>query len=430
MSSIEIMLVVVFSILGTAFLVLASIIIAAFLINPTKGNPEKSDNNTGFLKVSGTAFYDGQGNKIVLKGTNLGDWFVQEPWMSVSAINGSFDNMFGYIQRDSIEAFKNNPNLTEEQVEELKQIYLDSFIKEEDFKELHNLGFNAFRVNFTCYNLTTDGYTINPKAFEKLDWVLEMAEKYNLYVILDDHGAIGSQNMDNHSGDDKHYELYGNKKNEDATVELWKFIANRYKDNKNVVIYDLLNETRRAPHKFSGKVQFDFYDRLYQEIRKIDNNHIIMMECFTFPIHGVRPQKYNWENICYSYHIYNLTKFSEKFAINFYRATHNLKRYKVPIVIGEYSCWENKKDWYIAIDMFEKLGWSYLSWTYKANCYFYSRMKRRNFPFKLWGIYECDIKPVEIGEATFEEIKETYLKTETKYCHKTLIYDVFESLKH
>ena len=40
-----------------------------------------------------------------------------------------------------------------------------------------------------------------------------------------------------------------------------------------------------------------------QEVRKIDKNHIIMMECFTFPNHGVSPNKYHWDNIVYSYHI-------------------------------------------------------------------------------------------------------------------------------
>ena len=400
------------------------------LINPTRGDPDNIENKTGFVKAYKTSLYDTNGNKLLLKGVNFGNWFVQEPWMSVSAIDGSFENMFGYTQRKAIDGFKNNPNLNDEQIEDLKRLYLDSYIKEEDFKTVKELGFNVIRINFTCYNLTFDGYIINPNAFNKIDWAIDMAKKYDLYVILDNHGAIGSQNSDNHSGDDNHYELYGSKKNEEATIELWKYIVKRYKDNQTIIIYDLLNEPRKAVHKFCGKKQFDFYDRLYQEIRKIDNNHVLMMECFTFPNHGVSPKKYHWENIVYSYHIYNLTVFSERFAINFYKAMHNLLRYKVPIVIGEFSCWDNKKEWYKAFEMFNKLGWSYLVWTYKANKYFYNRNPyKKLFPFKLWGLYESDIKPVDINKATYEDIKEAYLKTATIYCQKTIIYDVYENMK-
>lgn len=415
--------------LGLFILVIVLLYIFSSLINPTKGSPDHIDNQTGFAKAYKTSLYDENGNKLILKGVNLGDWFVQEPWMTVSAINGSFDNMFGYTQRKAIEAFKNNPHLNEKQIKELTNLYLDTFIKEEDFKEIEQLGFNVIRINFTCYNLTIDGYKINEEAFHKLDWAINMASKYHLYVILDNHGAIGSQNSDNHSGDDNHYDLYGNEKNEQATIEMWRFIASRYKDNKTVIIYDLLNEPRRAVYKFCGKRQFDFYDTLYKEIRTIDQNHILMMECFTFPYHGASPKKYKWDNFIYSYHIYNLTPFSEKFAINFYRVMHNLLRYKVPIVIGEFSCWENKKEWLSAFSMFKKLGWSYLMWTYKANKYFYASKENKIFPFRMWGLFESNVKPIDIDKATYEEIKDTYLKIDTNYCEKTLIYQIYEEYK-
>ncbi|MBP5216239.1 MAG: cellulase family glycosylhydrolase [Bacilli bacterium] len=408
-----------------ALLVLLLVYLVASSRTPARKDPERVENQTGFMKAQGRSLYDGEGKRVVLKGVNLGDWFVQEPWMSVSSIDGSFENMFGYTQRKAIAAFKQNPNLDDAKAEKLKQVYLDSFIQEDDFKEIKSLGLNVMRINFTCYNLTLDGYSINPKAFEKIDWAIAMAAKYGLSVILDYHGAIGSQNSDNHSGDDNHFELYGNPKNEEATIEIWRFIANRYKDNKTVAIYDLLNEPRRAVGKFAGKAQFGFYDKLYRAMRAIDPNHIIMMECFTFPFHGVNPRKYGWENIAYSYHIYNLTPFSEGFAIRFYRAFDNLLSYRVPIVIGEFSCWDKEKDWHTALDLFDQSGWSHLAWTYKANRYYFSRNPGKQFPFRLWGFYECDIEPVDIGKASFEEIEAAYLKTKTELCQRTSIYDIY-----
>ena len=61
--------------------------------------------------------------------------------------------------------------------------FLLKYVKEEDFKNVKELGFNVIRINFTCYNLTTDGYTINPKFFNKLDWAIDMAKKYNAYYL-------------------------------------------------------------------------------------------------------------------------------------------------------------------------------------------------------------------------------------------------------
>ncbi len=82
------------------------------------------------------------------------------------------------------------------------------------------------------------------------------------------------------------------------TCELWAQIAEHYKDSRTVAAYDLLNEPRRAAGKFGGKINFDFYDRLYQTVRAVDENHLILIECFSFPVNGARLGSYSWENIC------------------------------------------------------------------------------------------------------------------------------------
>ena len=245
---------------------------------------------------------------------------------------------------------------------------------------------------------------------------------------MDDHGAIGSQNKDNHSGNDETFELYGSEKNEGATIALWEYIAKRYKGRYKSVIagFDLLNEPRSAAGKYAGKINFDFYDKLYKAIRAIDGDRMLIMECFTFPTHGVGPDRYGWENVAYSYHFYNLTPFSEGFAVNFYRVTHNLKGYNVPIIVGEFSAWDKEKGWEELFDSFEKNGWSYLSWTYKANKYLYKGGV--NFGKKnTWGIYELDFKPVNIYTATFEEIYEVYSKVGTENAEKSVIYNFWKN---
>ena len=390
------------------------------------------ENSTGYVQAVGTNLYDENGNILLLKGVNLGNWFDQEYWMAPSSV-GNFDTGI-YTQKRGIEAMLKNPNLSAEQIEELDEIYLDNYIKEQDFAEIASLGFNCVRINFTYINLTRWGTKeLKKDAFKRLDWAIEQCEKNNLYVILDLHGAYGSQNKDIHSGDDSQFNLYSNSENMAATCDLWREIALHYKGRKCIAGYDLLNETRRAPGKFTGKKQFDFYNELYKVIREVDGHRMLIMECFTFPTHGVHEKKYGWKNVCYSYHIYNLTPFSQKTCLNFYKNMHALKGYKVPVYIGEWSCWANEKGWYESIEFFEKLGWSYSSWTYKTNAYLYKDEKIRptlmQKKMSVWGLYELDIPPVDLSTATFEEIAAAWGATGTENSKKTLIYDVYKNIK-
>ncbi len=59
------------------------------------------------------------------------------------------------------------------------------------------------------------------------------------------HGAFGSQNGKDHSGDTSNPDVgnfFGNEENITKTIKLWEAIAKRYKDNAWVAGYDLLNE--------------------------------------------------------------------------------------------------------------------------------------------------------------------------------------------
>ena len=117
--------------------------------------------------------------------------------------------------------------------------------------------------------------------------------------------------------------------------------------------------------------------------------------------------------------------FSEAFAVNFYRVLHNLKGYDVPIIVGEFSAWDNEKGWTQLMDAFDVNGWSYLSWTYKTNRYIHKNgIPRDNMV--LWGLLELDIKPVNLYTATYDEIRAVYSSVGSENAQRTMIYDVFK----
>lgn len=411
--------------------VLLFVIAAGFvwlsLKNPNKNPAESIENPTGFVQAQGRSIYDGEGNLLTLRGVNLGNWFVQECYMSVADV-GDYDTGL-YTTKRAQAAMEDNPNLTEEQIQELYDLYMSTYITEEDFARIADVGLNTVRLNFTYMNFTTDGETLREDAFYYLDWAIEMCEKYELYAILDLHGAIGSQNQDFHSGDDSQFDLFGNEENRRLTVELWRTIAERYKDRKIVAGYDLLNEPRRAPGKYGGRVTTDFYDEMYQAVREIDENHMIFIEYFTFPIHGSRMKNYDWENVCLEYHIYNNTFLPQKLCLLFYNALHNFMGAEAPVLVGEWNAWDSKEDWNASMDYFEKLGWSYASWAYKTNSWSYRSDAKEYEDWKHhtnWGLYELYAQPVDLSSATYEEIRQAYEDTVTENAEKTLVYEVYE----
>ncbi|MBR2764685.1 MAG: cellulase family glycosylhydrolase [Blautia sp.] len=382
-----------------------------------------SDN---FIHAQGKDLYDGKGNKIRLQGVNLGNWFVPECYMSVTDV-GDFETGV-YTTERALEAMKQNPNLTPAQIDELYHLYMRSYITEKDFEEIASVGLNMVRIPFTWHDLTTDGQKLRPNAFRYIDWAIEMCEKYGLYAVLDLHGAIGSQNQDFHSGDDAHFDLYGNEENRKKTINLWKRIADRYRNRSVVAGYDLLNECRKAPGKFGGKINTDFYDELYQAVRSVDPDHLIFIEYFTFPIHGIGISHYKWENVAVEYHIYNLTPFSQLTCLRMIHAMHQITgNTKVPVYIGEFNAWDKVKDWDVTLDYFEKLGWSWSSWTYKANEYPYRKGGfAKEHAGRDWGLYVLDQKPVDLSKAGFDEIAAVYKATVTENARKTYIYDFYK----
>ncbi len=414
------------------FLFLILLIFAFFLVflyfwfkNPNPDRPETAAEPTGFVKAEGTNIYDEEGKILTLKGVNLGNWLVQENYMSVTDV-GSFDAGV-FTESRALAAMRANPNLTEEDIETLYHIRIQSYMTEEDFARIASLGLNCVRLNFGWWTFTTDGIAFREDAFQYTDWALDMCEKYGLYAILDNHGAVGSQNQDQHSGDDSQFHLYDSPENRSATIRLWETLAERYRDRTCIAGYDLLNECRRAPGKYGGQINTDYYDEIYHAIRAIDPNHMIIIGYFSFPVNGGRVSSYGWENICVTYHIYNLFPIPQKMCLNFYKALHNFMGSNVPVYIGEWNAWTEKQDWLDTLSWFEDQGWSWSSWAYKSNSWSYTSSEGTRFSDKMinWGVYELYLDPIDLSSASFDEIKEAYLLSATEYAEESLVCEVY-----
>ena len=287
-----------------AFAALAAVLITAF-IGFAACNDKPSAAALSMLSAVGEDIVDADGNAVVLRGTNFGGWLVQEGWMCPTEQTDTLSTDMTLYSR-----------FGKERAEELISAYQDSWITEEDFKTVKELGLNVVRVPFTYMNvyhhlsdegelLHPDEFTLREDPFERLDFALEMCRKYGLYLILDMHGAVGSQNGSDHSGDTSRTNLYADTALGEAyrekTAELWALVAEHFAGESNVAGYDLLNEPTRA----SGATQWDYYDVLYKAVREADPDHMIFIEATWEPNNLPSPEDYGWENVVYEYHHYN-----------------------------------------------------------------------------------------------------------------------------
>ena len=416
-----------------AFAALAAVLITAF-IGFAACNDKPSDTALPMLSAEGEDIVDADGNAVALRGTNFGGWLVQEGWMCPTKQTDTLSTDMTLYSR-----------FGKEKAEALIAAYQESWITEEDFKTVKELGLNVVRVPFTYMNvyhhlsdkgelLHPDEFTLREDPFERLDFALEMCKKYGLYLILDMHGAVGSQNGSDHSGDTSRTNLYAGTELGEAyrekTAELWALVAEHFAGESNVAGYDLLNEPTRA----SGATQWDYYDVLYKAVREADPDHMIFIEATWEPNNLPSPEDYGWENVVYEYHHYNwdYNNQSNKSFYTFKKLLGNT--HKVPSLIGEFNAWGDsrrstgKRDQTDleanagVLEFYNGEGWHWTTWTYKVVVNSLFGIKYSN-----WGLYNCyigrtDAAKINPEKDSYEDILAAWSSVDTAE-HFTLYSD-------
>ena len=341
------------------------------------------------LHVEGSDVFNPKGEKVYLRGTNVGGLFVQESWMCFTA---SRDLLNTY---NVIEALYG-----EGAAFEALNIYENTFFIEEDFQNCEDIGLNVLRLPISYMDVYDTDFsvpysdsptaaqlrgltlTLRERHLQKIDRFIQDAERHGMYVILDLHGAWGSQNGNDHSIDARQHDwLWNNDEMGEAfrelTLRTWQDLATRYKDFDNIAGYDLLNEPAGDNSAgtdnttTTGRQQWDYFDTLYKAIRAIDPNHIIIMESCWDASNLPNPQEYGWENIMYQYHHYEWSGQDDD-ELQFTSHQNKVRNlvdadYGVPIYMGEFRVFGEEQNETLArvLSLYNENNLHWTTWTYK-----------------------------------------------------------------
>jgi endoglucanase len=223
--------------------------------------PSKKD----FVRVHGTKLIAPGGEKLMLRGINLGNWFVQEGYMflfeggpqSEREIQTLFNELIG---PDAARAFW---------VE-----YRKRYIAKADIDFIQACGLNSVRIPLH-YKFFLD----SNEGFQILDPVIEWCRAAGLWVVLDMHCAPGGQTGTNIDDSWGYPWLYESAAEQEQTAAVWRRIAEHYATEPAVLGYDLLNEPNP---QFPGTPPYNerlkaIYKQITTAIREVDRNHIIIL---------------------------------------------------------------------------------------------------------------------------------------------------------
>ena len=285
-----------------------------------------------YVYVNGKDICAPKGDVLHLKGVNLGNWLLPEGYM--------------FKMQDC-----NSPRKIDQAIRELIgnsattafwDSFLEHYITEADIKWLSEAGVNLIRLPFDYRLLTHDDFLgRDMHGYTYLDKAISWCEQYNIYVLLDMHGAPGGQTGDNIDNSDGYPWLMVDEGMKQQACAVWQDIAKRYADNTTVIGYNLLNEP--IPHYFEKDALKPYleplYKRITEAIRTVDKNHIIFIGGAVWETDFSLFSEPFDDKLAYTFHKYWMPPEQEQIQ----EYVDLRAKYNVPILMGESG--ENEDEW-------------------------------------------------------------------------------------
>jgi endoglucanase len=210
--------------------------------------------------------------------------------------NDIIQNTFTHTDGVKILDSNNNPIL-------LKGVAFSNWVWEDEIKPSHHnaldyervkgMNMNAIRfyLNYKFFEDDAAPYQYKQSGWDYLNQNIAWAKTNGIYLILNMHIPQGG-----YQSQAKGDLLWTNIENQNRLTALWKTIAEKYKNEKTIIGFGLVNEI--VPTSSLSQWQ-QLAQRLVDEIRTVDKNHIVFVEKPIF----IKGQ--NTENADYNFPIIN-----------------------------------------------------------------------------------------------------------------------------
>lgn len=303
-----------------------------------------------YIHTRGKEIVDGAGKPLLLHGTNLGNWMLREGYMWKMQ-NGAPESgrELDHLLRELI-----GPTRTDA----FWKQWVDTYITREDIHRIKAMGFDSLRIPFHWKYFDGDG----AEGFRLTDNIIRWCSEEHLYVIIDMHGAPGGQTGTNIDDSDGWPWLYEDPAMQQKTIDIWRRIARRYRNEKWVLGYDLLNEPiPNYPEIMHLNDRLEpLYKRIGAAIRQEDKHHALILGGAQWD-QNLALFGQPWDsNIIYQVHTYK-SKPDQSTADRFIKQRDRLN---APVWLGESG--ENTDEWVAQFArVLEKnnIGWAF--WPYK-----------------------------------------------------------------
>ncbi|KAI0273567.1 glycoside hydrolase superfamily [Gloeopeniophorella convolvens] len=197
---------------------------------------------------------------------NIGSWFVHEKWMTPSPFKCADGEQISELDIasgwGSVEGARS-----------ALERHWDTFITEADFGYLAGVGINTVRLPIgywslgpsfcvgTAYEDVADVYQ---NAWPQVLRAIRMADDQGIGILIDLHGAVGSQNGEQHSGiSDGMANLFDVPENQEKTLAVLRYLVQELVPITNVVGIQILNEPHNVPELV------EFYETAIDSLRKL-----------------------------------------------------------------------------------------------------------------------------------------------------------------
>ncbi|KAJ9668356.1 glucan exo-1,3-beta-glucosidase [Coniosporium apollinis] len=240
-----------------------------------------------------------------IRGVNIGGWLVLEPWITPSLFQPR-----AVSDGEIIDEYTLCEKLGPEAALKVLRPHWDSWATWHDFKKIADAGFNMVRIPIGYWAYETFGAPYVQGAAPYMDAAIDWARSLGLMVMIDLHGAPGSQNGYDNSGQRLANPGWQQGDTVAQTLEVIQKIADKYAQPwyQDVVMgIQLLNEPNAW--KLNASAIRDFNREGFNNVRKVSDTTVVFHDAFLPPntYNGfLTPNNDNAHNVAIDHHEYQV----------------------------------------------------------------------------------------------------------------------------